>query len=80
MNPANKSRKSQSPNVSITEKMYDEIPYPVLAHIHSHPDNLATIAKLHGVDTTPVNQCRVLELGCASGGKYHSNGLYDARK
>ena len=53
---------------SKTEISYDEVPYPVLAHIHSHPENMATIAKLHGIEAAPVNKARILELGCASGG------------
>lgn len=34
----------------------------------THPDRLATLATLLGVETAPVERCRVLELGCASGG------------
>jgi methyltransferase-like protein/SAM-dependent methyltransferase len=47
---------------------YDEIPYPLLSHVQSHPDSLATIATLLGLSPAPVESCRVLELGCASGG------------
>ena len=34
----------------------------------THPDRLATIASLHGLQSAPVPACRVLELGCADGG------------
>jgi SAM-dependent methyltransferase len=34
----------------------------------THPDRLATIASLHGMEPAPVPACRVLELGCADGG------------
>ena len=50
------------------ENMYDEVPYPIISHSSSHPDRLATIAKLMGMDPAPLEQCRVLEVGCASGG------------
>src|SRR5262245_8432009 len=32
------------------------------------PDPLATVATLAGMNPAPVERCRVLELGCASGG------------
>ncbi len=47
---------------------YDEVPYESHAFAQSHPNNLATIATLFGMKPAPVTQCRVLELGCASGG------------
>jgi methyltransferase-like protein/predicted O-methyltransferase YrrM len=47
---------------------YDETPYPILCSTQSHPDHLAALARLLGLSPTPVDRCRVLELGCASGG------------
>jgi cyclopropane fatty-acyl-phospholipid synthase-like methyltransferase/methyltransferase-like protein len=47
---------------------YDEFPYLSLAFARSHPDRLATIARLHGLRPAPVGECRVLEIGCAAGG------------
>jgi methyltransferase-like protein len=47
---------------------YDRIPYPSYPFRASHPDRLATIARLFGMRPAPVDRCRVLELGCASGG------------
>ena len=47
---------------------YDRVPYPVLTHSYSHPDRLAVIGTLMGMHPTPVERCRVLELGAASGG------------
>ncbi len=47
---------------------YDDLPYPSLCYAQSHPDRLATLAMLLGMTPSPVNQCRVLELGCACGG------------
>lgn len=47
---------------------YDQIPYPIYAYSVAHPDTLATVATLLGLDPAPVEHCRVLELGCAGGG------------
>jgi methyltransferase-like protein/SAM-dependent methyltransferase len=50
------------------ENSYDQVPYPSLSYTQSHPDRLATLATLLGMHPPPVERCRVLELGCASGG------------
>ena len=47
---------------------YDAVPYPSLSYAQTHPDRLATIATLLGLQPKPVTRCRVLELGCAGGG------------
>ncbi len=47
---------------------YDEIPYPLYSHSQTHPAELATLATLHNLTPAPVASCRVLEIGCASGG------------
>jgi methyltransferase-like protein/SAM-dependent methyltransferase len=47
---------------------YDRVPYPSLAFSETHPDRLATVARIFGLRTPDVAECRVLELGCASGG------------
>jgi methyltransferase-like protein/SAM-dependent methyltransferase len=46
---------------------YDETPYPGMSYSQTHPDRLATVATLLGLDPAPVEQCRILALGCASG-------------
>ncbi|MBC8076432.1 MAG: class I SAM-dependent methyltransferase, partial [Chloroflexales bacterium] len=46
---------------------YDQVFYPSAAEPSIHPDRLATVATLFGVRPAPVDQCRVLELGCADG-------------
>jgi SAM-dependent methyltransferase len=43
---------------------YDRIPYPSLPVADAHPDRLATLACLFGLEPAPVRACRVLELGC----------------
>src|SRR6516225_5175947 len=47
---------------------YEEIPYDSKPLFPTHPDSLATLATLLGMTPAPVGRCRVLELGCASGG------------
>jgi SAM-dependent methyltransferase len=49
------------------QTLYDEIPYTSFPHSPSHPDQLATVAFLHGLDPPSVADCRVLELGCGTG-------------
>ena len=46
---------------------YDEMPYIEAVFAQTHPDRLATLAKLFGISTPGLETCRVLELGCASG-------------
>jgi methyltransferase-like protein/trans-aconitate methyltransferase len=53
---------------SLKQTSYDEIPYESHPFPQSHPDRLATLGCLFGLSPAPVTQCRVLELGCASGG------------
>ena len=47
---------------------YDRVPYPSGSQHHTHPDHLAALAILNGLDPAPPQRCRVLELGCADGG------------
>jgi len=51
-----------------TRASYEEVSY----HAHplglAHPEHLAAIARLHGVDAVPLVNCRVLEIGCADAG------------
>ena len=47
---------------------YDDVPYVSRAFIQTHPQRLAFIGRLFGMNPTPPSIARVLELGCASGG------------
>src|SRR4029453_2714851 len=47
---------------------YDDVPYESYPLWVTHPDHLAVVATLAGMDPAPVERCRVLELGCARGG------------
>jgi cyclopropane fatty-acyl-phospholipid synthase-like methyltransferase len=48
--------------------LYDAVPYPGHPFAQTHPDRLATLATLFGLEPPPVEGCRVLELGCGDGG------------
>ena len=50
------------------ETSYDAIPYESNAFPQSHPDRLATLGRIFGMHPAPVTRCRVLEMGCSSGG------------
>jgi len=57
------------PNL-VTDKQlteYDRIVYPSYTHPQTHPDRLAVIGRLFGLDPAPVGRCRVLEVGCGDG-------------
>ncbi|QSA98193.1 methyltransferase regulatory domain-containing protein [Methylococcus sp. EFPC2] len=53
---------------SPSRNTYDELPYESQPFADTHPDRLASLARLFGLSPAPVTACRVLELGCASGG------------
>jgi methyltransferase-like protein/2-polyprenyl-3-methyl-5-hydroxy-6-metoxy-1,4-benzoquinol methylase len=46
---------------------YDRVPYPSYTHPQTHPDRLAVIGKLFGLEPALITQCRVLEVGCGDG-------------
>jgi len=45
---------------------YDQVLYPSKAFQDTHPDRLASIATLHGLNP-PTGACRVLDVGCGDG-------------
>jgi SAM-dependent methyltransferase/methyltransferase-like protein len=47
---------------------YDDVPYDSFPYAVTHPDKMGVIGILAGVNAAPAANCRVLELGCASGG------------
>jgi len=47
---------------------YDEVPYESYPFAQTHPDRLATLGRLFGLQPADPARCRVLELGCAAGG------------
>jgi SAM-dependent methyltransferase len=50
------------------ENAYHQIPYLTGPMVDSHPDRLASVATLFGMTPAPITSCRVLEIGCGSGG------------
>jgi methyltransferase-like protein/2-polyprenyl-3-methyl-5-hydroxy-6-metoxy-1,4-benzoquinol methylase len=47
--------------------LYDSVPYPSLAFLQTHPDRLAVMGTLFGMNPVPVEHCRVLEIACGNG-------------
>jgi methyltransferase-like protein/SAM-dependent methyltransferase len=47
--------------------VYEEVLYPSATFPQTHPNRLATVALLRGMQPAPVDGCRVLELGCGAG-------------
>ncbi len=54
--------------MTMTPTAYDAVPYPSAPFAQTHPDRLATLATLYGLNPAPPGNCRVLELGCGEGG------------
>jgi SAM-dependent methyltransferase len=48
--------------------IYDEVRYSNFPYAQTHPDRLATVAILHGLNPPDPFQARVLEIGCGAGG------------
>ena len=51
-----------------TSEAYADVPYPGRPFPQSHPDRLATLARLHGLAAPAPAACRVLEIGSGDGG------------
>lgn len=47
---------------------YDQLPYQSAPVAETHPDHLAAVAVVCGLNPPPPHSARVLELGCAEGG------------
>lgn len=50
------------------QSIYERTPYPDFCYTQTHPNRLSAIGRLLDLDPAPIHACRVLELGCASGG------------
>jgi len=53
--------------MSSDSNVYDSVPYPSLAFVQTHPDRLALMGTLFGMQPPAVERCRVLEIGCGNG-------------
>ncbi|HEV8233960.1 MAG TPA: class I SAM-dependent methyltransferase, partial [Gemmatimonadaceae bacterium] len=58
---------SESPSAALLAS-YDAVPYGGGAIASTRPDYLAAAARLRGLSAPDVRHCRVLDLGCATGG------------
>src|SRR3954471_23535165 len=47
--------------------IYDEVRYSNFPYAQTHPDRLATVAILHGLEPPDPFHARVLEIGCGAG-------------
>lgn len=54
--------------MSTPQNTYDAVEYPGYAYAHTHPDQMALMALLYGLEPAPVATCRVLEVACNEGG------------
>lgn len=48
----------------MNETAYDTVPYPGHPHPETHPNRLAALARLFGLEAPPVATARVLEIAC----------------
>lgn len=53
--------------MQVEKDAYDAVEYPSYAFPDTHPDHLAAMALLYGLEPPPVESCRVLEVGCNEG-------------
>src|SRR5271165_976735 len=53
---------------AVSVNSYDQVPYPSYPFPQTHPDHLATVAHIFGLQAAPAERSRVLVLGCARGG------------
>ena len=51
----------------MSETAYDSVPYPGHAHAHTHPNRIAAIAQLFGLNAPAVATARILEIACGDG-------------
>ncbi len=54
--------------MSPRSNVYDSVLYPSFAFLQTHPDRLAVMATLFGMNPPDVQHCRVLEIACGNGG------------
>lgn len=46
---------------------YNAVPYPATPYPQTHPGRMAAIGSLFGMGPAPIDNCSVLEIGCADG-------------
>lgn len=58
---------TDSAAAATTATTYDVVPYPSASFPQSHPNRMAAMARLFGLEAVAPSAARVLELGCADG-------------
>ena len=53
---------------NLIEESYDDIPYESFSYPNTHPERLATIATLFGLNPPDFHKAKILEIGGAGGG------------
>jgi SAM-dependent methyltransferase len=61
-------RRREPDDSAALEARYDAIAYPTNPNSSTHPDRLATVARLCGLRPAPPERCSLLEVGCGDGG------------
>jgi cyclopropane fatty-acyl-phospholipid synthase-like methyltransferase len=51
----------------VPQNTYNEVLYETSPRFATHPDRLAAVARLFGMEAAPVDRCRYLEIGCGNG-------------
>jgi SAM-dependent methyltransferase len=54
-------------SATVLSESPSQVRYPGRVYPETHPDRLATLAILHGLEPAPIEHCRVLEIGCGDG-------------
>jgi SAM-dependent methyltransferase len=60
----------------VPDNLYDQVAYRTYPRRQTHPDRLAAIARLFGLQPAPVTACRVLEIGCGDGANLIPQAYY----
>lgn len=58
----------ETSDVEAIQRAYDTLPYTSNAFAFTHPSRLGALGHVHGLNCALPIRCRVLEIGCASGG------------
>jgi SAM-dependent methyltransferase len=58
---------AHDPETDEIKAAYDAVEYAYSAYVQTHPDRLATVAALHGVEAAPFGTASILEIGCGDG-------------
>lgn len=64
-----------SPTTDVLLASYDAVPYGGGAIVATRPDYLAANARLRGVEAPDAARCRLLDIGCATGGNLMAMAL-----